>query len=89
MIYFSSHNFKKKNSKKSKINRSIEIGTWHGEDASIEIIYENKRIEMKKRFRYENKYSNQHGRWMISIIFIFLLRKNKNIRQPDLALDLG
>ncbi|XP_044468577.1 NAC domain-containing protein 7-like [Mangifera indica] len=56
---------KKRTLKESKINRTIGEGTWHGEDAGLEIIHENHRIGKKKRFRYENKQSKQHGGWIM------------------------
>lgn len=51
--------------KGSKINRTIGEGTWHGEDAGLEIIHENHRIGMKKRLRYKKKQSKQHGGWIM------------------------
>ncbi|KAJ0099343.1 hypothetical protein Patl1_19847 [Pistacia atlantica] len=56
---------KKKTLKGSRIDRSVGTGTWQGEDGGTEIVSNNQRIGSKKRFRYENKDSNQHGGWIM------------------------
>ncbi|KAJ0041310.1 hypothetical protein Pint_27268 [Pistacia integerrima] len=63
-LYFFTQ-LKKKTSKGSKIDRSVGTGTWQGEDGGRGIVIDNMRIGTKKRFRYENKDSYQHGGWIM------------------------
>ncbi|KAJ0040484.1 hypothetical protein Pint_27292 [Pistacia integerrima] len=63
-LYFFTQ-LKKKTSKGSRIDCSVGTGTWQGEDGGREIVNDNMRVGTKKRFRYENKDSDQHGGWIM------------------------
>ncbi|ONI01333.1 hypothetical protein PRUPE_6G134000 [Prunus persica] len=52
----------------SRVSRTVGSGTWKGEDGGKKICAPGTDhvIGIKKRFRYENKGSAEHGKWLMN-----------------------
>ncbi|WCJ20547.1 NAC domain containing protein 86 [Euphorbia peplus] len=74
LFFFSKLIKKSQNSKNVERRVGISGGTWHREDKGKEVVAEveidqQQRVQIqgvKKRFKYKNKSSDQHHRWLMS-----------------------